>query len=70
MHFVYLGVDPSIGTAGVSEGDNTSKFAHPISIRTDQGTSTVSIAGGVASTAGTDHVLRDVAGEDRLAVHS
>ena len=68
MHFVYLGVDPSIGTAGVSEGDNTRQLAHPISIGTDEGTTAVPIAGGVASTAGTDHVLRDVAGEDRLAV--
>ena len=67
---MYLGVNPSIGTASVPEGDNTSEFAHPISIRTDEGTSTVSIAGGVASAAGTDHVLRDVAGEDRLAVGS
>ena len=68
QHSVYLGVDPSIGTAGVSEGDNTSQFTDPISIRTDEGTSAVSITGCVALTAGTHHVLSDVAGEDRLAV--
>ena len=65
---MYLGVDPSIGTAGVSEGDNARQLAHPISIGTDEGSTAVSIAGGVASTAGADHVLGDVAGEDRLAV--
>merc|ERR1712110_303681 len=64
----HLGVDPSIGTAGVSEGDNTRQLAHPISIGTDKGTTAIPIAGGVASTAGADHVLGDVAGEDRLAV--
>ena len=67
-HIVYLGVDPGIGAASVTEGDNASEFTHPVSTRTDQGAPTVSIAGGVASTAGTDHVLRDVPGEDRLAV--
>ena len=67
---MYLGVHPSVGTAGVSEGDNASQFADPISIRTDQGAATVSIAGGVSSTAGTHHVLSDVPGEDRLAVRS
>ena len=67
---MYLGVHPSVGTAGVSEGDNASQFANTISIRTDQGTATVSITGGVASTASTHHVLSDVPGEDRLAVCS
>ena len=67
---MYLGVDPSIGTAGVSEGNNPRQFADPISVRTDEGAAAVSVAGGVARTAGTHHVLRDVAGEDRLAVRS
>ena len=68
MHFLYLGVDPSIGTACVSEGDDTRQFADTISTRTDEGATAVSIAGGVASAAGADHVLGDVVGEDCLAV--
>merc|ERR1712241_636636 len=60
----HLGVDPSIGTAGVSEGDDTRQFADTISTRTDEGATTVSIAGGVTGAAGADHVLGDVAGED------
>ena len=50
---MYLGVDPSIGTAGVSEGDNPRQFADPISVRTDEGAAAVSVAGGVARAAGT-----------------
>merc|ERR1712110_1145989 len=60
----HLGVDPSIGTAGVSEGDDPRQFADPISVRTDEGAAAVSVAGGVARAAGTHHVLRDVAFED------
>merc|ERR1719264_2164970 len=64
----HLGVDPSIGAAGVSEGDNPRQFAHTVSVRADEGAAAVSVAGGVARAAGTHHVLRDVAFEDGLAV--
>ena len=67
---MYLGVDSSIGTSCVSKGDDARQLADPISVRTDERSSTVSIAGGVSLTASTDHVVSDVAREDRLAVSS
>ena len=56
-HIVYLGVDPSIGAASVTEGDNASKFTLPVSTRTDQGAPTVSRTRVLPLLPSTDHVV-------------